>query len=435
MRQRHVRTIIRSRVSGRGNVLILPRRGALEEARHRLDEAAGVLDGMRRLTGAAAADAPPAPSASDAASQRVKREALETAREDLRRMAADLEAARARSAALIEELASRPTARDLEEARAGGESDAARRAAELSRQVVGLQERVSLLSAEHVRLEVLRRNAEAFGADCEASRHSLEETLRRDLRAAHASLDQAAADCGTRDAKAVTEISEMRERLDAALARLHREDLARKQESAEESSFKREFEAAQAVIASLRRELSDQRVRVMGLERSLELALCESPATTQIAQVLPALESALSAWDGALRLRGIALTREFSSHLPDAPYDPEQLRLALHHVLRNAAQALARGATLRVHLRKSAVNTAEIEFRDDGPGYPLTWLQRQFEPFASPRRGHAGLGLAAVRRALRRWGGDASASVGADGRGACLTLTFASAPARSHVKL
>ena len=41
--------------------------------------------------------------------------------------------------------------------------------------------------------EALRRKAEAFGASSEAARRSLEETLRRDLLAAHAALADMAA--------------------------------------------------------------------------------------------------------------------------------------------------------------------------------------------------------------------------------------------------
>lgn len=551
-----------------------PRRDLLDDARRRLDEAAGALDDIRRLTGAVPASAAPAVSASE----RVRSEALAAARDDLRRMAADLEAARARGAGLLkeigclrEELAARPTARDLAEAQTSAESDAARRAAELGKQVTVLKERVSLLSAEHVRLEALRRKAESFGADSEASRRSLEETLRRDLLAAHAALDRAAAESGVRDAKAVTEIGEMRKRLDQGLSRLHREDLARKQASAEEPQLKADFEAAQAVIASLRRELSGLRAGAIGRERELvqklasaegasfkdefeaaqtviasiraelsehragalgreralelrvhelerglsetmspsippaglgadeveyppvvsalepdwarlfhllkpplqaayghlrrlssgsmsagqrailrltgsslsqaadslatiELALSDSQATTEMTTILPVLESAVASWEPVFRRRGIVLTCDFSRTVPASPHDPEQLRLALHHVLRNALEALPRGAAVRVHLRKSEANGAELEFSDDGPGYPFAWLESRFEPFASPRQGHAGLGLAAVRRVLRRWGGDATASNAVNCRGACLTLTFAPAPVRPVAK-
>jgi len=167
---------------------------------------------------------------------------------------------------------------------------------------------------------------------------------------------------------------------------------------------------------------------------TIELALSDSPAAMEAAPILPALETALAAWDTVLRRRGITLTRQFSREAQEAPHDPEQLRLALHHVLRNAVEALPRAASVRVRLGKNASGAVEIEFHDDGPGYPAAWLERQFEPFASPRPGHAGLGLAAVRRALRRWGGDAAVSLG-HGRGAMLTLTFAPAPARPAAKL
>jgi len=764
--------------------LIPPRRDSLDDARRRLDEAAGAIDDMRRLTGTGESAGAPAVSASE----RVRSDALAAARDALRRTATDLEAARAQGALLLvevgrlrEELAARPTASALAEALVEGESDAARRAAELGKQVAVLQERVTLLSAEHVRLETLRRKAESFGANSEAARRSLEETLRRDLLAAHASLDRAAAESGIRDAKAITEITEMRKRLDAALSRLQhdeRENLVLKQANAEKSVSNLDFEAAQAVIAALRRELSEQRADALGRENALglrvhelerrltealtpqgtalleevgrlreelasrptggahkealaavetmrrdllaahaaraaldreaaesgareaneaveiaelrkrldsvlarlhleesalkqasaagsalrdelegaqgviaslrqesaqrraealvreralaqaaaesgareakalagfeemrkrldlaelsrtqagaaessfrdellaaqgvvaslrrelaeqraqalireraltrdiaelsrtnapeaslrenllaaqgliaslrlelaeqraeappagtelqypvgeetaveyppmefalepgwarlfrlvkaplqsayghlrrlsmgpmsagqrailrltgsslsqaadalatiDLALTDSPATTETTPVFPVLESALTAWEAVFRSRGIVLERELSRALPVSPHDPEQLRLALHHVLRNAVEALPRGATLRVHLGKSATDAVVLEFRDDGPGFPAAWLERQFEPFASPRQGHVGLGLAAVRRALRRWGGDASASAAASGRGACLTLAFAASPARPALK-
>jgi len=510
-----------------------PRRDPLEEARRRLDAAAGALDDLRRFSGAGETPAAPLVPASEG----VRREALAFAREELRRLSAELEASRAQGAALLEELgrlrselAERPTARDLEEARAEGAADSGRRAAELARQVVGLKERVSLLSAEHVRLETLRRKAEAAGSDAEASRRSMEQALRRDLLAAHAELDRAAAESGTREAKAVSEVDALRKRLDQALGRIHRDELERRQALEAVPSLRADFEAASAVIASLRRELSEQRAAALARERALELsahelerklhealspslppagigaeggveeaagveypamefslepgwarlfrlvkpplqaayghlrrlssgpmstgqrailrltgsslsqaadslatielALSDSPASTETAPISPVLDSALAAWDAAFRGRGIALTREGSRQPPDSPHDPEQLRLALHHVLRNALEALPRGATLHVKLGASEAGAVRLEFRDDGPGYPLAWLERRFEPFVSPRQGHAGLGLAAVRRALRRWGGDADASNAASGHGACLILTFAPAPAR-----
>ena len=253
-----------------------PRRDPLDDARRRLDEAAGTLGDIRRLIGAPESE----PVQSSAVSESVRREALDAARDNLKLMAADLEASRAKSQTLLEdvgrlraELALRPTKEDFEKARVAGGSEAARRADELSRQVSALQERSTLLGAERVRLETMCRKAESNAENSEIARRSLEEILRRDLRAAHAALDRAASESGTRDAKAVSDIEDMRKRLDNALTRLNSEDRENrvlKQSSAENASYKTDYESAQAVITSLRRELAKQREEALGRENALE---------------------------------------------------------------------------------------------------------------------------------------------------------------------
>ncbi len=157
---------------------------------------------------------------------------------------------------------------------------------------------------------------------------------------------------------------------------------------------------------------------------SIELALAEGPAPAEPAPVLPALEQALSAWEPALRKRGITVTRDLPRALPAAPHEPAPLRVLVYHVLRNVLEAVPKGGKLLVKASKTPEGALRVEFADDGPGFPGAWLERRFEPFVSPRKGHAGLGLSIVRRTLRRWGGDAEAS-NARERGARLVLTFA----------
>jgi signal transduction histidine kinase len=161
---------------------------------------------------------------------------------------------------------------------------------------------------------------------------------------------------------------------------------------------------------------------------SIELALAEGPSASAVAPVVPVLESSLAAWEAAFRGRGVGLLREFSPPLPESAYDPKELRVALHHVLRNVLEAVPRGGRLTVRASRGPDGGLRVEFADDGPGYPAEWLARRFEPFAAPRRGRAGLGLSLVRRTLRRWGGDAEASNGTSGRGARLSLLFAPPP-------
>lgn len=163
---------------------------------------------------------------------------------------------------------------------------------------------------------------------------------------------------------------------------------------------------------------------------SIELALEEGPAAGAPASAMPALESALAAWESAFRRGGVALARDWSGPVPEAVYDAKALRIMLFHVLRNVLEAVPRGGRLAVRAGSSPDGGLRLEFSDDGPGFSAEWLQHRFEPFASPRRGRAGLGLSLVRRTLRRWGGDAEASNGPTGRGARLTLLFPPAPPR-----
>jgi signal transduction histidine kinase len=158
---------------------------------------------------------------------------------------------------------------------------------------------------------------------------------------------------------------------------------------------------------------------------SIELALEEGPAPGAASPVMPVVEESLAAWEAAFRARGVAILRDFSSPLPDSANNPKELRIALHHVLRNVLEAVPRGGRLAVRAWRGSDGGLRLEFADDGPGFPAEWLERRFEPFAAPRRGRAGLGLSIVRRTLRRWGGDAEAANGPAGRGARLTLSFA----------
>ena len=158
---------------------------------------------------------------------------------------------------------------------------------------------------------------------------------------------------------------------------------------------------------------------------TIELALSEEPAPSTGAPLLPSLQMVLAAWEAPFRQRGVILQRELPAGLPSVLYEPQSLSLLLHHVLRNALEALPKGGKLSVRAAAEPSGGVTVEFLDDGPGFPAAWLERRFEPFAVPRRGHAGLGLAALRCALRRWGGDADASNRAGGRGARLTLSFA----------
>lgn len=463
-------------------------------ARQRLDEAAGFLDAYRLEAGVE--PVPPVTEVARGAAESSLRAALDAARERIEKLSAqvaaaaavavELEAARAEAARLARELSARPQPGATEAARAAAEESARKARQGLEARCASLEERLTLMGAERVRVEALRRKAEQAAAEAEAGRRAMEDALRRELRVAHAAIDRAAAETGTREAAAAALrreletlrlFSEEREaglrgRLEAtekalAAARLK---IGPPPPPEEPQLLEDELELPELpdlVAATLEPELNPGWARLLGLVRpsveaayghlrrlhgsplkpgarslvrlaaacighaadsiaSIELALSEAPAPSDPIDALPLVESALAVWEPALRKRGVTLLREMRAGAPKVFAEPRALRVLLFHVLRNGLEVLPKGARLTVKTSKTPEGALSVEFADDGPGFPAAWLERRFEPFASPRKGRAGLGLSIVRRTLRRWGGEAQAANDPEGRGARLVLTFAS---------
>jgi two-component system CheB/CheR fusion protein len=101
---------------------------------------------------------------------------------------------------------------------------------------------------------------------------------------------------------------------------------------------------------------------------------------------------------------------------------PEQMELAVEHLLRNAAEALAgRGGHVRVSLAPAG-SRVRLEVADDGPGIPPSLVPHVFDPFSSTKSIVAGLGLGlpVVRDIVERHGGEIA--IASDGRGTRVTL-------------
>jgi signal transduction histidine kinase len=536
-----------------------------EGFRLRLAEAAQSLANFRLAGGIA----PPAgtPDSLRPPSDERLRVALEDAAERIRFLDAELLAARQSSLETSSEI--RRLADELRDRRAAADEAEAR--------AVPLREKATLLSAECVRLESMRRKAEAEASAAEAAGRALAESLRRDLREVKEALERTVGEASAQEARAKAEIEVLSKRLIAAVSRLQTLEREKRLEAGrvagDASAVQAELERTQAVVASLRaemgeardaaarresvlrqetvaansrledvrsafeargRELEHEHAAAVALRReldaaqanlqaaeaspppraslqspplaedvvslpdaeevatgerspflqpglepmldpgwsrllrlvrppveaayahlrrlsatalttgqqallrmaaasitqatdslaSVELSLEEGPPSAVPAGVIPLLDSALTAWESAFRSRGVALVREWPGPLPGASYDVKSLRVLVYHALRNALEAVPAGGRLAVRAARGENGGLKIEFLDDGPGFPRAWLERRFEPFASPRGGRAGLGLAIARRTLRRWGGDAEAENEPSGRGARLTFRF-----------
>lgn len=278
-------------------------------ARRGLDEAAGFLDAYRREAGVE-----PAPDLSEAArgaAEASLRAALEAARERIETLSregansrAEAAAARAEAERLRRELEKRPEPGAPEAARAEAEEQARKARQDLEARCASLEERLTLMGAERVRVESLRRKAEQGAAESEAARRAIEDALRRELRGAHAALDRAAAEAGAREAKARADIDPLRTRLENTLLRLEQLERERSGEQAkvraqvaaaalEARHAEEETGRAQAVSASLRREL--EKLKVLADEREATLrgkleALERALASARAEGALPLIE-------------------------------------------------------------------------------------------------------------------------------------------------
>ena len=100
--------------------------------------------------------------------------------------------------------------------------------------------------------------------------------------------------------------------------------------------------------------------------------------------------------------------------------DPILMREALRKLLDNASEAMPDGGVLTI---TSLVGRhgLEVEVADSGPGIPEEMHGRLFEPFASGKEDHAGLGLSMVREIAMAHDGMITANDCPDG-GAAFTL-------------
>ena len=142
-----------------------------------------------------------------------------------------------------------------------------------------------------------------------------------------------------------------------------------------------------------------------------------------------------------LQRRGISAS--VSGSAPGVWADPVMLEQILHNLVTNAMQALEAAATpspsISVVLKPvPGQPQAQLQVRDNGPGFGPEQLGRVFEPFFSTREGGLGLGLPLCETLAQAMGGSLQASnqsapgAGASGAELVLTLPLTGAAPVAH---
>ncbi len=178
-----------------------------------------------------------------------------------------------------------------------------------------------------------------------------------------------------------------------------------------------------------------QREHLQRIERNVDLANHVITALSSFAKMpVPQLQATnlVLAIQDALETNppgeGIAVVLECPSDVPPALADPDQLRIVLGNLIRNACDALAKVESPRLAIRcQSTGKMVSIEVADNGVGIPSEDLSRITEPLYSTKARGLGLGLAIVRTILEKSGGRLRAT-STPGQGSTFVALLQAAP-------
>jgi signal transduction histidine kinase len=104
----------------------------------------------------------------------------------------------------------------------------------------------------------------------------------------------------------------------------------------------------------------------------------------------------------------VQIAKNLNLKLPQALFDPDQIRQVFLNLILNAIQAMHEGGGMLNIATRLAGATVEIEFKDSGAGIPQENLKKLFDPFFTTKARGVGLGLAVSHGIIERHQGKLS---------------------------
>jgi two-component system, NtrC family, nitrogen regulation sensor histidine kinase NtrY len=198
-----------------------------------------------------------------------------------------------------------------------------------------------------------------------------------------------------------------------ALALDNVETAARRDDPRAQAALATSLNTARAQLQSLQRLVTE----FSGFARQPRLVLADFSLGEMLESCAGTLRAAFSGVD--LRVRG-------GDALEFAHGDVEQLRRAVHNLLKNAVEA-APDAPVELMVGRGDAGTWWIEVRDRGPGLPPSIAARLGDPYQTTKADGTGLGLPIVMRVVEAHGG--RLEIGArDGGGTVVRIELPSRP-------
>ncbi|MBI2946402.1 MAG: PAS domain-containing protein [Verrucomicrobia bacterium] len=98
--------------------------------------------------------------------------------------------------------------------------------------------------------------------------------------------------------------------------------------------------------------------------------------------------------------RGQTVQEKLAHRMPQAPFDPLQIKQVLVNLAKNAMQAMSKGGVLTIQTGTTP-DEVWVSLSDTGRGIPEEQLNRIFDPFYTTKKKGSGLGLMIVQRIIR----------------------------------
>jgi signal transduction histidine kinase len=161
--------------------------------------------------------------------------------------------------------------------------------------------------------------------------------------------------------------------------------------------------------------------------RGLAIPSVPQAATTDIRE--PIMDT-LVLLSGQLEQTQTNVCRQFLDSAPLVAVDPNQLKQLFLNLFLNAIEAMGRGGTLTVRVRRGdshGTPVVVVQVEDTGPGIPESIRSNVFDPFFTTKPHGTGLGLAICRGITDAHRGTIKAEASDERRGSTITVEFPAA--------
>lgn len=147
------------------------------------------------------------------------------------------------------------------------------------------------------------------------------------------------------------------------------------------------------------------------VENTLTMARSTAP-DTRICDVTEVVGQAAALLKLMMNKKGIDLTVDLASSLPEVKIDAKQVLQVVLNILRNAVEAVPHGGAIRINASVEQQTDPLMKPRlvcaiaDNGPGISDDYMRTAFELFKTTKSTGTGLGLSLSRRIMQQHGGD-----------------------------